>query len=146
MTLALRHDGTLERFIEAQQPVYADVLRELRAGAKRSHWMWFVFPQIRGLGESMMSEKFAIASATEAGKYLNHEVLGRRLQECTQLVLQVRGKSVLEILGYPDNLKFHSCMTLFAHVSPDQSVFHEALARYYSGAFDLLTLERLQCS
>lgn len=103
----------LHRFLEAQERVYHTVLDELRAGRKSSHWIWFVFPQIKGLGHSGMAQKFAITSLDEAKAYLQHSVLGPRFRECTQLVLDVEGRSAEEIFGHPDHLKFRSCMTLF---------------------------------
>ena len=133
----------LERFVQAQQPVYKRVLAELQAGKKMSHWMWFVFPQIRGLGRSPVSIEFAIASSEEAIAYLQHPVLGPRLKECTQLVLEVNGGSATDIFGTPDDLKFRSCMTLFAQVSPENNVFERALQKYFNGVLDQLTIERL---
>ena len=133
----------LERFVEAQDPVYARVLAELRAGRKQSHWMWFVFPQIAGLGRSSMAARFAIASLDEARAYLARPVLGGRLRECTELVLAVEGKSAHDIFGSPDDLKFRSCMTLFSRVAPAGSPFERALARYFGGEPDAATLERL---
>jgi uncharacterized protein (DUF1810 family) len=138
-----RDPHRLDRFVEAQEPVYARVLEELRRGSKRSHWMWFVFPQIRGLGSSGMAARFAIASREEAAAYLAHPVLGPRLGECTRLVNQVQGRSIDDIFGYPDNLKFRSSMTLFAHAAADNQIFLEALRKYFGGQFDPLTLERL---
>ena len=120
----------LERFVEAQDPVYERVLSELRRGRKDTHWMWFVFPQMRGLGHSPMAEKYGIASQEEAKAYLQHPVLGPRLRECTRLVNEIEGKTIDEIFGYPDDLKFRSCMTLFASVTPDDAVFVEALRKY----------------
>ena len=134
---------SLERFVEAQEPVIERVLAELRAGRKASHWMWFVFPQIRGLGHSPTAQRFAISSRAEAEAYLRHEVLGPRLRECTRLVNAVEGRRVEEIFGYPDHLKFHSCMTLFAHAAADNQVFLDALRKYFGGEEDSLTLERL---
>jgi uncharacterized protein (DUF1810 family) len=134
----------LNRFIEAQDPVYARVCSELRAGRKTSHWMWFVFPQIEGLGFSPMATKFAIASLDEARAYLDHPVLGPRLLECTQLVCEVTGKRIHEILGSPDDLKFRSCMTLFSRARADDGVFEEALNRFFDGEPDALTLERIK--
>ena len=119
------------------------VIGELRAGRKASHWMWFVFPQIRGLGHSPMAQRFAIRSLAEAEAYLRHPVLGPRLRECTRLVNAVEGRSVEEIFGYPDHLKFHSCMTLFTHATADNQVFSEALGRYFAGKEDPSTLERI---
>lgn len=134
---------SLERFVEAQEPVIERVLAELRAGRKASHWMWFVFPQIRGLGHSPTAQRFAISSRAEAGVYLRHEVLGPRLRECTRLVNAVEGRRVEEIFGYPDHLKFHSSMTLFAHAAADNQVFLDALRKYFGGEEDPLTVERL---
>ena len=119
------------------------VLGELRAGRKTSHWMWFVFPQIQGLGRSSMARQFAIASRAEAEAYLRHPLLGARLRECTRLVTAVEGRDIGEIFGSPDDLKFRSCMTLFAHATTDNRIFLDALARYFGGAEDPLTLERL---
>ena len=135
--------ASLERFVEAQEPVIEQVLAELRAGRKTSHWMWFVFPQIRGLGHSPTAQHFAIASRGEAEAYLRHPVLGPRLRQCTQLVNAIWRRSIEEIFGYPDHLKFHSCMTLFANVAADNQVFVDALNKYFGGEQDPLTLERL---
>ena len=134
---------SLERFVQAQEPVIEQVLAELRAGRKTSHWMWFVFPQLRGLGRSPTAQHFGIASRAEAEAYLRHPVLGPRLRQCTQLVNAVRKRSIEEIFGYPDNLKFRSSMTLFANVTADNRVFADALNRYFGGEHDPLTLERL---
>jgi len=109
----------LERFLDAQAPVIGQVQSELRAGTKRTHWMWFVFPQIAGLGHSAMAQRYAIASLDEAKAYAAHPVLGARLRDCTALVLAVEGKTVHQIFGSPDDLKFHSCMTLFARAAPE---------------------------
>jgi uncharacterized protein (DUF1810 family) len=133
----------LERFVAAQSPVYTQVTQELRAGHKRSHWMWFVFPQIRGLGNSDFARLYAISSRDEAEAYLAHPVLGPRLRECTQLVNAVQGRSSKEIFGHPDYLKFHSSMTLFSLVVADEAVFTEALNKYYGGKLDDATVERL---
>lgn len=133
----------LERFVQAQEPVIGQVLQELRAGRKASHWMWFVFPQLQGLGRSPMARRFAIASRAEAQAYLAHPVLGPRLRECTRLVNAVEGRGIEAILGYPDHLKFRSCMTLFAQASADDRVFTDALRKYFAGEYDPLTLERL---
>lgn len=133
----------LQRFVEAQQPVIETVLAELRAGRKTSHWMWFVFPQVRGLGHSPTAQHFAIASRGEAEAYARHPILGPRLYECTRLVNAVEGRSIEEIFGYPDHLKFRSSMTLFANVAPDNQVFLDALEKYFGGEQDPLTLERL---
>jgi uncharacterized protein (DUF1810 family) len=134
----------LERFVEAQAGVYERVCAELRAGEKRSHWMWFVFPQVRGLGSSDMAMTYAISGREEARAYLDHPVLGPRLRECAGMVVGLEGKSVEEIFGYPDNLKFHSSMTLFAEVEgPSERVFHKALEKYFGGKTDQATLARL---
>lgn len=133
----------LKRFVDAQDPVFARVCSELRAGRKREHWMWFIFPQIQGLGYSPLAQKFAITSLEEARAYLDHPILGARLRECCRLVNLVEGRSIEEIFGYPDDLKFRSSMTLFAHATSDNQVFRDALEKYFSGEFDPLTLERL---
>ena len=132
----------LERFLEAQEPVFRDVVGELARGRKQSHWMWFVFPQIAGLGFSAMSQRYAIGSRTEAEAYLAHPVLGPRLIECTRLVLAVDGLTINAILGAPDDAKFRSSMTLFGAMS-HEAVFDEALARYFAGQPDGATLEIL---
>ena len=133
----------LRRFVDAQDPVFDQVRAELRAGCKRSHWMWFVFPQIQGLGSSPMAQKYAISSRTETAAYLDHPILGPRLGECARLVTAVGGRSVGDILGYPDELKFRSSMTLFAHATSDNKPFTDALEKYFPGGFDPLTLTRL---
>jgi uncharacterized protein (DUF1810 family) len=133
----------LERFVEAQNSVYAAVLKELRRGEKRSHWMWFIFPQIRGLGRSPMAEKFAIASLEEGRAYLAHEVLGARLRECTGLVNAVEGRTANEIFGHPDDLKFHSSMTLFARAAVGESVFRQALEKYFGEEMDGATMAKI---
>jgi len=132
----------LQRFVNAQDPVYSRVVGELRGGRKYTHWMWFVFPQIAGLGRSATAEAFAIASLAEAKAYLEHPLLGGRLRECTRLVLDVEGKSAREIFGQPDDLKFRSSMTLFARAAPDQSLFRDALLKYFDGKGDRATLEQ----
>ena len=133
----------LDRFVAAQDPVYARVRAELAAGAKTSHWMWFVFPQLRGLGRSAMADHFGIENRAEADAYLRHPVLGEHLRECTQLVLTVHGRDATGIFGTPDDMKFHSSMTLFAEVT-DEPLFAEALARYFGGQRDARTLQLLQ--
>jgi uncharacterized protein (DUF1810 family) len=141
-SLVDRYD--LKRFVEAQAGVYDQVCAELRAGRKRSHWMWFVFPQIRGLGSSPMAVKYAISGRDEARAYLDHPVLGPRLEECARLVVDVEGRTIEEIFGYPDDLKFHSSITLFAEVEgPSERAFHEALRKYFGGKADKGTLDRL---
>ena len=133
----------LQRFVEAQEPVYAQVCAELRQGRKNSHWMWFFFPQIRGLGHSPAAQYYAISGQQEAAAYLRHPVLGARLQECTQLVNAVEGRTVEDIFGYPDDLKFRSSMTLFAQAAPEEEIFRLALEKYFDGQRDERTLELL---
>ena len=132
----------LERFVEAQAPVYPRVLSELRHGRKQSHWMWFIFPQLAGLGHSPMAQRFALGSRDEASAYLGHGVLGARLSECTALVNAVEGRTIREILGSPDDLKFRSSMTLFAAVSSNPE-FAAAIAKFYGGTPDRKTLDLL---
>jgi uncharacterized protein (DUF1810 family) len=134
----------LQRFVDAQNPVYDMVCCELRDGRKKSHWMWFVFPQIEGLGSSQIARRFAISSLAEAAAYLAHPILGPRLTECTRLVNLVEGRQIEQIFGYPDDLKFRSSMTLFVHATPDNRLFIDALRNYCKGAFDPATLARLQ--
>ncbi|KVD82023.1 calpastatin [Burkholderia sp. ABCPW 14] len=133
----------LQRFVDAQAPVYAQVCDELRNGHKRSHWMWFVFPQIEGLGDSAIAQRYAISTLDEAEAYLRHPLLGARLRECTRLVNDVEGHSIQAIFGYPDYLKFRSSVTLFARATPENAVFVEALDKYFGGVADHNTLERL---
>jgi uncharacterized protein (DUF1810 family) len=135
------HD--LQRFVEAQEPVIDEVKGELRSGRKRTHWMWYVFPQMAGLGSSRLSRRYAISSRAEADAYLAHPVLGPRLRECTALVNGVEGCSATEIFGSPDDLKFRSSMTLFDAVADDPAPFETALERYYGGDPDPKTLELL---
>lgn len=136
-------DFNLERFVEAQAPVYKNVVAELKAGRKSSHWMWFIFPQLAGLGRSAMAQKYAIASADEAAAYLAHPVLGARLRECSALAAAIDDADVGEIFPPPDNLKFHSCMTLFAEIAPDEAVFHDCINKFFDGEPDQATLDRL---
>jgi len=137
----------LNRFVIAQDPVFEQVLSELRAGRKQSHWMWFVFPQIAGLGRSATSRRFAITAPGEARAYLSHESLGPRLREATGAVMSHIGpdgvplRSIGEIFGWPDKLKFHSSMTLFSHTGPNESLFKEALNAYFDGKEDCKTLD-----
>jgi uncharacterized protein (DUF1810 family) len=133
----------LRRFVEAQSLTLDQVLHELRNGRKESHWIWYIFPQIKGLGHSPMSIRFAINSRAEAQAYLAHPILGPRLQQCTQLVLDIPNRPIAEIFGYPDDLKFHSSMTLFSQVDTNPSIFHEALTKYFDGKPDQQTLARL---
>lgn len=134
----------LQRFVDAQAPVIDRVLAELRSGQKRSHWMWFVFPQVAGLGLSAMAQRYATASLDEAKAYIAHPVLGPRLRECTQAVLDVQGRSIPTIFGSPDDLKFHSSMTLFDRAAPEEAIFRAALDKYFAGAPDRKTLDLLK--
>jgi len=136
----------LQRFLDAQQAIYAQVLGELRAGRKTSHWMWFIFPQLQGLGASPTARFYALSGLGEARAYLAHPLLGARLTECTQLVNAVPGRTLHEIFGTPDDLKFRSCMTLFAAAAGAQAAsqpFRDALEKYCAGAADPRTLELL---
>ena len=133
----------LQRFVDAQNPLFEEVLAELRRGRKESHWIWFVFPQLTSLGRSAMAKRFGISSRDEAQAYLAHPILGPRLIECTRLVNLVEGRSVEEIFGTVDTIKFRSSMTLFAQVAGDMSIFADALGKYYAGRADQLTLELL---
>ena len=134
----------LQRFVLAQDPVYTEVCAELAAGAKASHWMWFVFPQLKALGRSATAQHFGITSMAEAEAYWQHRVLGPRLKTCTELVLAVEGKTALQIFHSPDDLKFRSSMTLFAQAAPQEPVFNQALTRYFGGAGDVKTLDLLR--
>ena len=138
----------LQRFLDAQESTYDNARAELAAGQKRSHWMWFIFPQIRGLGSSPMAQRFAISDLHEAKAFLEHPTLGTRLRECTSLVNGLSGRTLEDIFGYPDDLKFHSSMTLFAEAaagfSAHNHVFTEALARHFHNQPDQATLSRLR--
>jgi uncharacterized protein (DUF1810 family) len=137
----------LERFVTAQDPVIEAVLTELRAAEKRSHWMWFIFPQLRGLGRSPMAQFYGIGSLEEARAYLGHAILGRRLILCTQAVLQAAGRTANQIFGSPDDMKFCSSMTLFGRADwASDSVFHAALARYCGGKEDARTAALLRAN
>src|SRR5258708_38167315 len=127
---------SLERFVEVQEDVYQDVCKELRRGQKRTHWMWFIFPQIAGLGHSGMARRYAISSLEEAEAYLAHPVLGARLRECVEILNGLRGKTIEEVMGYPDDVKLRSCLTLFARATTDNQVFLDALEKYYRGTMD----------
>ncbi|MDE3188711.1 MAG: DUF1810 domain-containing protein [Acidobacteriota bacterium] len=143
--MAAVHDlYQLERFVEAQAEVFPEVVGELRAGHKRGHWMWFIFPQMKGLGRSDMAQYYGIGSLEEASAYLRHPVLGPRLLQCTQVVNAVEGRTALEIFGFPDDMKFRSSMTLFARAAEDDAVFRAALEKYFGGEPDPLTLELLR--
>jgi uncharacterized protein (DUF1810 family) len=133
----------LRRFVDAQDRVYDTVLGELRNGAKRSHWIWFVFPQLQGLGRSATAQRYGISSLNEARAYLAHPVLGARLRECTSLVAAIDGRSADEIFGWPDNLKVRSSMTLFAHATDDNAAFRAVLDKFYGGEDDPATVELL---
>lgn len=142
MPFNLSNNG-LERFVEAQDRVYVSVCEELAAGEKTSHWMWFVFPQLKALGRSPIAKHFGIGSRDEALAYWKHPVLGPRLKECTKLVLAVGDKTIHDIFGSPDDLKFRSCMTLFAQVAPEEPVFSQTLKRFFGGQPDERTLALL---
>jgi uncharacterized protein (DUF1810 family) len=133
----------LQRFVDAQAPVYQNVLSELRAGFKHSHWMWFIFPQLKGLGRSPTAIRFGISTMAEAHAYLNHEVLGPRLRVCTRLVIAIDGLSANEIFGSPDDLKLRSSMTLFAQATSDNGDFLDVLNKFYGGDPDPATLSLL---
>ena len=133
----------LKRFVDAQAGVIDAVRAELGRGRKASHWMWFVFPQVRGLGRSATARRYAISSPDEARAYAAHPVLGARLRECTALLLAVEGRSAREIFGAPDDLKFHSSMTLFAHAVPGEPLWHRALEKFFAGREDAATIERI---
>jgi uncharacterized protein (DUF1810 family) len=133
----------LQRFVDAQAPVYDAVVAELRAGAKRSHWIWFIFPQLAGLGRSPTAARFAISSLAEARAYLDHGILGARLRECAHLVNSIEGRSVDDIFGWPDNLKVRSSMTLFARATPDNAEFVGLLEKFYGGERDPATVALL---
>ena len=142
--MAGQYVGDLQRFIDAQWPLYDRVLCELRGGQKRTHWIWFIFPQIEGLGHSAMAQKYAIASREEAAAYLRHPLLGGRLEECTALANAIADKSVHQIFGSPDDIKFCSSMTLFAQVAKGHSLFKVAVEKYFDGRFDEATLTRIE--
>ena len=133
----------LERFVQAQAPLYASVVKELKAGRKAGHWMWFIFPQIAGLGSSAAAREFAIVSADEAAAYLAHPLLGKRLRDCSALVLAIGNKQAADIFAAPDDLKFHSSMTLFADVAPDEAVFQDCINKFFDGESDPATVDAL---
>ncbi len=134
----------LQRFVDAQAGVYEQALAELRAGQKQTHWMWFIFPQIKGLGSSPTAKRYAIQSIAEARAYLDHPLLGPRLRGCTAAVLAIKGRGLLAIFGYPDNLKLHSSLTLFAEAGAGEIVFRDCLDQYFSGERDRYTMQALQ--
>lgn len=133
----------LQRFLSAQQPAIETVFAELRSGRKQSHWMWFIFPQIKGLGHSAMAREFAISSLEEADAYLRHPILGNRLRECSGLVADIEGRTIEQIFGQPDNMKFHSSMTLFSIATEDNTIFKQCLHKYFAGKMDPHTLAQL---
>jgi uncharacterized protein (DUF1810 family) len=133
----MQHD----RFLAAHEPLYAHVLEELRAGDKKTHWMWFIFPQLKALGRSSTALFYGLNDLADARMYFSHPVLGARLKECTALVLQHHDKSALEILHHPDNLKFRSCMTLFQLAAPQEPLFAEALKVFFKGDADDMTIQ-----
>ena len=133
----------LNRFLKAQENYFPTALVELIRGQKKSHWVWYIFPQVSGLGSSHMAKKFAIRSKGEAIAYMNHHILGQRLRQCAAALIQHREKSIVSIMGYPDNLKLCSSMTLFSKITEDNAVFHQVLDIFYSGEKDLKTLNFL---
>jgi len=133
----------LQRFVDAQEPIYDRALAELKAGQKQSHWMWFIFPQIAGLGRSDMARRYAIGGPDEAKAYVEHSLLGPRLEECAQGLLEHADRSAREVLGSPDDMKLHSSMTLFAAVAPERSVFQTVLNAFFAAKPDQATLSRL---
>ncbi|MDD5303399.1 MAG: DUF1810 domain-containing protein [Elusimicrobia bacterium] len=137
-------EDKLAEFVAAQDEVYDEVRRELAAGLKETHWIWFIFPQMAGLGRSAMCKKFGIDSKAEARSYLRHGVLGPRLRECTRLMLALPNRSIGSILGRPDDLKFRSSMTLFAAAAPEEPIFEAALEKYFGGEPDVLTIGLLR--
>ncbi len=144
MNVAPGTEAKLAGFVAAQDAVYDSVRCELKAGRKETHWIWFIFPQMAGLGSSFMSRKFGIASKAEAERYLAHAVLGPRLRECTQWMLSAPGRDIASILGHPDDLKFRSSMTLFAAAAPEEPLFEAALEKFFGGEHDPITTRLLQ--
>jgi uncharacterized protein (DUF1810 family) len=143
MSAAADDPYDLRRFVEAQARVYPQVCAELRAGEKRSHWMWYIFPQIAGLGHSPMAQRYAISGIDEARAYLGHDVLGPRLRECTGLILAAEGRNIRQIFDDVDAQKFRSSMTLFAQAAPEDRLFPDAIAKYFEGEADEMTLQLL---
>jgi uncharacterized protein (DUF1810 family) len=143
-TVARDDPFDLNRFTGAQKSIYSSVLSELRSGQKRTHWMWYIFPQIDGLAYSATSKFYAIKSIEEARQYLNHPVLGARLFECAETILAIEGRSVSQIFGYPDDMKLKSSMTLFAYITDPHSVFIGVLDKYFRGERDVRTLDLLE--
>lgn len=136
----------LARFLEAQEDTYEQVVRELHSGQKRSHWMWFIFPQFIGLGSSTTSHLYALKSLSEVREYLHHPVLGQRLIECTKIVNHLQGRTARQVFSAPDDLKFHSSMTLFELAAGTKSEFTSALEKYFAGARDIKTIELIRSS
>lgn len=137
-------DNTLTRFLSAQQNIYPQVLKELQSGKKTTHWMWFIFPQIEGLGHSSTAKYYSIKNIEEANEYLAHPVLGKRLLECSNVLLNIDAKTADEIFGFPDNMKLRSCMTLFKYVAPEQRVFADVVKKYFNAQHDEQTVSILQ--
>jgi uncharacterized protein (DUF1810 family) len=135
----LKRARSLQHFVDAQEAVYEQVTEELTAGEKRSHWMWFIFPQLIGLGHSAMAKRYAIADRSQAASYLAHPVLGTRLRECVRLINSHQDRTAAQIFGYPDDLKLHSSLTLFHDVDPSEPLFTQALDRFYGGSLDEAT-------
>lgn len=135
---------SLHRFLIAQDHIYEKALEELQHGKKRSHWMWFIFPQIEGLGKSSTAQFYSIKTIEEAQAYLNHPVLGNRLLECTKTILSVKNKSASQIFGFPDDLKLKSSLTLFASISLPNSLFYQALNQFFAGEQDEQTISLLE--
>jgi len=142
-TMNAKDPYDLQRFVDAQSHCFTQVCRELSEGHKQSHWMWFIFPQLRGLGHSAMANRYAISSRHEAEAYLKNPILGSRLRYCTQLVMLVEGRSIDQIFEDPDHLKFRSSMTLFASTAIENTLFKDALQKYFAGKLDPLTIDRL---
>lgn len=138
------NDSLFNDFIQAQNAVYPSVIKELTEGHKRTHWMWFIFPQVKGLGHSTMAQRFAIESLEQAKEYLQHDVLGARLIECAELLLLHPDKSALDIFGSPDNLKLQSSLTLFAFAAGNKCVFEQLLSQFYEGSYDINTIRMLK--
>ena len=134
----------LQRFLDAQEDIYPNVVRELKQGRKQSHWIWYIFPQVKGLGKSYISKKYALGSLDEAAAYVQHPILGNRLNECTEIVVNTEGSTAEQIFGYPDNLKFHSSITLFSLVENHNPLFDSALRKYFDNKKDQLTLDTLK--
>lgn len=139
----MMQDFHLERFVDAQRPVYETVRAELRSGRKRSHWMWYIFPQLAGLGRSETARHYALSGIDEAQAYLAHPLLGQRLEECCKILTGIEGRTASAIFGYPDDLKLHSSLTLFAQAAPEQPLFVACLEKYFNGQRDAATLQLL---